>query len=294
MSVMTSSCVGPTQKSRSWRSLKRSSSGPNLSHLPDSTHSSAGMAAGIRTSSAPARSISSRTMFSTLRMVRRPRGIQVYRPAASLRMRPARSMSWWLTTSASAGVSLVVLTGYWDQRIGARECIRSRDSPMMPAVSDEPAKSVNTPSRGIYLLPNLFTTGCLFSGFYSIVAAIDRNFAVAGGAIFIAILFDGLDGRVARWTRTESQFGKEYDSLADMVAFGLAPAVLVYQWGVVRIGEYGHEWRQFGWIIAFFYSLCAALRLARFNVVTATGDKRFFQGLASPSAAATRSEKHTS
>ena len=89
------------------------------------------------------------------------------------------------------------------------------------------------------MLPNLLTTGCLFSGFYSIVAAIDRNFALAGGAIFIAILFDGLDGRVARWTRTESPFGKEYDSLADMVAFGLAPAVLVYQWGVIRIGEYG-------------------------------------------------------
>jgi len=162
---------------------------------------------------------------------------------------------------------------------------------MMPAVTNEPENTRKTgdnpPRRGVYLLPNLFTTGCLFSGFYSIVAAIDRNFAVAGGAVFIAMLFDGLDGRVARWTRTESQFGKEYDSLADMVAFGLAPAVLVYQWGVVRIGEYGHEWRQFGWIIAFFYSLCAALRLARFNVVTATGDKRFFQGLASPSAAAT-------
>ncbi len=156
---------------------------------------------------------------------------------------------------------------------------------MMPAVTSEPQND-HRPSRGIYLLPNLLTTGCLFSGFYSIVAAIDRNFAVAGGAIFIAMVFDGLDGRVARRTRTESPFGKEYDSLADMVAFGLAPAVLVYQWGVIRIGEYGHEWRQFGWIVAFFYALCAALRLARFNVVTATGDKRYFQGLASPSAAA--------
>ncbi len=92
---------------------------------------------------------------------------------------------------------------------------------------------------------------------------------------------------MARWTRTESPFGKEYDSLADMVAFGIAPAVLVYQWGVIRIGEYGHEWRQFGWIIAFFYALCAALRLARFNIHSASGDKRYFQGLASPSAAAT-------
>jgi CDP-diacylglycerol--serine O-phosphatidyltransferase len=157
---------------------------------------------------------------------------------------------------------------------------------MMPAVTTEPQKLANPPSRGIYLLPNLLTTGCLFSGFYSIVAAIDRDFAVAGGSIFIAMVFDGLDGRVARWTRTESPFGKEYDSLADMVAFGLAPAVLVYQWGVARIGEYGHEWRQFGWIIAFFYALCAALRLARFNIHSASGDKRFFQGLASPSAAA--------
>ena len=142
---------------------------------------------------------------------------------------------------------------------------------MMPAVTTEPEtpeKRSNPPRRGIYLLPNLLTTGCLFSGFYSIVAAIDRNFAVAGGAVFIAMVFDGLDGRVARWTRTESPFGKEYDSLADMVAFGVAPAVLVYQWGVVRISEYGHEWRQFGWIIAFFYALCAALRLARFNIVT--------------------------
>ena len=159
------------------------------------------------------------------------------------------------------------------------------DSPMMPAVTNEPSKRDNPPSRGIYLLPNLFTTGCLFSGFYSIVAAIDRNFAVAGGAVFIAMLFDGLDGRVARWTRTESSFGKEYDSLADMVAFGVAPAVLVYQWGVVRIGEYGAEWRQFGWVIAFFYALCAALRLARFNTIT--GEKGYFQGLPSPSAAAT-------
>jgi CDP-diacylglycerol---serine O-phosphatidyltransferase len=161
---------------------------------------------------------------------------------------------------------------------------------MMPAVTNEPTDSQKTadkpPSRGIYLLPNLFTTACLFSGFYSIVAAIDRNFAVAGGAVFIAMLADGLDGRVARWTRTESSFGKEYDSLADMVAFGVAPAVLVYQWGVVRIGEYGAEWRQFGWVIAFFYALCAALRLARFNTIS-SGDKRYFQGLPSPSAAAT-------
>jgi CDP-diacylglycerol--serine O-phosphatidyltransferase len=165
---------------------------------------------------------------------------------------------------------------------------------MMPAVAQDtqnpedlpPKSSQNPPSRGIYLLPNLLTTGCLFSGFYSIVAAIDRDFALAGGAVFIAMVFDGLDGRVARWTRTESTFGKEYDSLADMVAFGVAPAVLVYQWGVIRIGEYGHEWRQFGWVVAFFYVCCAAMRLARFNTAVAGGDKRYFQGLPSPSAAA--------
>jgi CDP-diacylglycerol--serine O-phosphatidyltransferase len=161
---------------------------------------------------------------------------------------------------------------------------------MMPAVTNDPQTPANSPAkkraRGIYLLPNLLTTGCLFSGFYSVVAAIDGNFAVAGGAVFIAMLFDGLDGRVARWTGTESPFGKEYDSLADMVAFGIAPAVLVYQWGVVRISEYGHEWRRFGWVVAFFYALCAALRLARFNLHSASNDKRYFQGLPSPSAAA--------
>ena len=91
--------------------------------------------------------------------------------------------------------------------------------------------------RGIYLLPNLLTTGCLFSGFYAIVAAIDKHFAPAGMAVFVAMLFDTLDGRIARLTRTETSFGKEYDSLADMVAFGLAPAIVSYQWGVVRIAE---------------------------------------------------------
>ena len=158
---------------------------------------------------------------------------------------------------------------------------------MMPAVTNDTPAPENSPSRGVYLLPNLLTTGCLFSGFYSIVAAIDTNFAFAGGAIFIAMLFDGLDGRVARWTRTESPFGKEYDSLADMVAFGVAPAVLVYQWGVIRISEYGDKWRQFGWVVAFFYAACVALRLARFNARSSGGDKRYFEGLPSPSGAAT-------
>jgi CDP-diacylglycerol--serine O-phosphatidyltransferase len=147
-------------------------------------------------------------------------------------------------------------------------------------------KPVERPrSRAIYLLPNLFTTGCLFAGFYAIVAAIDGNYERAGFAVFAAMLFDTLDGRVARMTRTESAFGKEYDSLADMVSFGVAPAIVAYQWGVARLYEYGAVWGRLGWLAAFTYAACAALRLARFN--TRTGqDKAFFEGLPSPSAAA--------
>ncbi|HTW75191.1 MAG TPA: CDP-diacylglycerol--serine O-phosphatidyltransferase [Steroidobacteraceae bacterium] len=138
--------------------------------------------------------------------------------------------------------------------------------------------------RGIYLLPNLLTTGCLFSGFYAIVAAIDGNFERAGMAVFIAMIFDGLDGRVARLTGTATAFGKEFDSLADMIAFGLAPAIVTYQWGVARIAEYGRAWYRFGWLAAFFYAAAAALRLAKFN--SRVQDKRYFEGLPSPSAAA--------
>ena len=140
--------------------------------------------------------------------------------------------------------------------------------------------------KGIYLLPNLMTTGCLFSGFYGIVAAIDKHFDAAGKAVFVAMIFDTLDGRLARLTKTESAFGKEYDSLADMVAFGLAPAIIAYQWGVVRIAEFGRYWGRFGWLACFFYAAAAALRLARFNARSATADKRYFEGLPSPSAAA--------
>ena len=140
--------------------------------------------------------------------------------------------------------------------------------------------------KGIYLLPNLLTTGCMFSGFYAIVAAIDKNFVPAGAAIFVAMIFDTLDGRMARLTKTESAFGKEYDSLADMVSFGIAPAIVAYQWGVVRIAEFGHYWGRFGWLACFFYAAAAALRLARFNARSATADKRYFEGLPSPSAAA--------
>jgi CDP-diacylglycerol--serine O-phosphatidyltransferase len=141
--------------------------------------------------------------------------------------------------------------------------------------------------RGIYLLPNLLTTGCVFSGFYAIVAAINQQYNHAGIAIFCAMIFDTLDGRIARLTKTESAFGKEYDSLADMVSFGLAPAIVAYQWGVARIAELGgHSWGRFGWLACFFYAVCAALRLARFNARAAHADKRFFEGLPSPSAAA--------
>jgi CDP-diacylglycerol---serine O-phosphatidyltransferase len=140
--------------------------------------------------------------------------------------------------------------------------------------------------RGVYWLPNLLTTGALFAGFYAIVAAIDLKFERAGAAVFIAMLFDGLDGRVARWTNTESTFGKEYDSLSDMVSFGVAPAIVTYQWGVARIAEYGMLWRRLGWLVCFFYAAAAALRLARFNSRVATQDKHYFEGLPSPSAAA--------
>ena len=135
-------------------------------------------------------------------------------------------------------------------------------------------------------MPNLFTTAVLFSGFYAIVAATDGNFDRAGIAIFIAMVCDGLDGRIARWTNTQSEFGKEYDSLSDMVAFGLAPAVVAYQWGVARIAEYGSVWGRLGWLATFFYAACAAIRLARFNARSAGADKRYFEGLPSPSGAA--------
>ena len=134
--------------------------------------------------------------------------------------------------------------------------------------------------RGIYLLPNLFTTAGLFAGFYAIVAAIRGDFEAAAAAIFVAMIMDGLDGRIARLTNTQSAFGAEYDSLTDMVAFGLAPALVIFQWALLGMGK-------FGWMIAFIYAACAALRLARFNTQISTADKRYFQGLPSPAAAAT-------
>lgn len=149
---------------------------------------------------------------------------------------------------------------------------------------DEPSARLPL-RRGIYLLPNLITTGALFAGFYAVIAAIDGNFERAGMAVYVAMVLDGLDGRVARMTSTESAFGKEYDSLSDMVCFGLAPALLAYQWGAERIAEYGLVWARIGWLAAFFFAVAAALRLARFNT-RAPIDKRYFEGLPSPSAAA--------
>jgi CDP-diacylglycerol--serine O-phosphatidyltransferase len=165
--------------------------------------------------------------------------------------------------------------------------VSSPDSHASEDTQDGDAAASSVRRRGVYILPNLFTTGTLFAGFYAIVAAIDGNFSRAGIAVFVAMIFDGLDGRVARWTNTQSDFGKEYDSLSDMVAFGLAPGIVVYQWGVERIAEYGRIWGRLGWLAAFFYTVAAGLRLARFNARHATVDKRYFEGLPSPSAAAT-------
>ena len=138
--------------------------------------------------------------------------------------------------------------------------------------------------KSIYLLPNLLTTAGLFAGFYSIVAAMHGRFEAAAIAVFIAIVTDGLDGRVARLTNTASDFGAEYDSLSDMVCFGLAPSLVMYEWSLIHMDNIG--WAKLGWLAAFFYAATAALRLARFNTQTEESDRRFFQGLASPAAAA--------
>ena len=132
--------------------------------------------------------------------------------------------------------------------------------------------------RGIYLLPSVLTTFGMFAGFYSIISSINGEFTIAAISIMIAMMWDTLDGRVARLTNTQSAFGAEYDSLADLVSFGLAPALLVYEWSLYELGR-------FGWLAAFVYLACAALRLARFNTQVGIADKRFFQGLPSPAAA---------
>ena len=139
--------------------------------------------------------------------------------------------------------------------------------------------------RGIYLLPNLFTTGAMFAGFYAIVAAFLGFYTHAAIAVFIAALLDGMDGRVARLTGTQSEFGVQYDSLSDMVSFGLAPSLVMYTWSLQHLRDLGPVWSKLGWCAAFLYAACAALRLARFNTQVGVADKRYFQGLASPAAA---------
>jgi CDP-diacylglycerol--serine O-phosphatidyltransferase len=143
---------------------------------------------------------------------------------------------------------------------------------------EEPNGKLNR-RRGVYLWPNLFTTAALFAGFYAVIAAIQGRFEPAAIAIFAAMILDGLDGRVARLTHTQSDFGAEYDSLSDMVAFGVAPALVAYEWALGGLGK-------IGWLAAFVYMAAAALRLARFNTQIGIADKRYFQGLPSPSAAA--------
>jgi len=138
---------------------------------------------------------------------------------------------------------------------------------------------VRKPGKGLYVLPNLFTLAALFGGFYSIVMAMNGRFDQAAIGVFCAMVLDSLDGRVARMTNTQSAFGEQMDSLSDMVSFGAAPALIAYVWGLTSLGRWG-------WIAAFVYCACAALRLARFNVNTAVVDKSYFQGLPSPAAAA--------
>ena len=148
----------------------------------------------------------------------------------------------------------------------------------------EPSKNPKW-HRSIYLLPNLFTTTALFFGFYAIVAAINDRYEAAAMAIFIAMILDSLDGRVARLTNTQSAFGAEYDSLSDLICFGLAPALLMYQWSLSNFSSYSGL-LYLGWLVAFIYTAATALRLARFNIQVGKTDKAYFQGLVSPVAAA--------
>ncbi len=145
-----------------------------------------------------------------------------------------------------------------------------------PSPGDDPARPRR---RGIYLLPNLFTTAALFAGFYAVLSANAGRFEAAALGIFAAMILDGFDGRIARMTHTQTDFGAEYDSLSDMVAFGVAPALVAYEWALSGLGK-------LGWLAAFVYTAGAALRLARFNTQIGVADKRYFQGLPSPSAGA--------
>lgn len=160
----------------------------------------------------------------------------------------------------------------------------SDDKPILNIIDEHEEEVVTSAGkkerhRGVYLLPNLFTTAALFAGFYAIISGMKGNFEMAGMAIIFAQLMDGFDGRVARMTNTTSAFGMEYDSLSDMISFGLAPSLVMFCWGLEPLGKVG-------WVAAFVFTACAALRLARFNTQVGTADKRYFVGLASPPAAA--------
>ena len=160
----------------------------------------------------------------------------------------------------------------------ATEVIGMQDSTDLENAEPETAM-VRKRRKGIYILPNLVTLAALFGGFYSIVMAMNGRFDMAAIGVFCAMVLDSLDGRVARMTNTQSAFGEQMDSLSDMVSFGAAPALISYEWALRGLGRWG-------WIAAFVYCACAALRLARFNVNTGVVDKRYFQGLPSPAAAA--------
>lgn len=159
--------------------------------------------------------------------------------------------------------------------VGPREC----ENGMEPT-----EKKVH---KGVFLLPNALTTGALFAGFYSIISGINGHYSAAAVAVVIAGVLDGLDGRVARLTNTQSDFGVQYDSLSDLISFGLAPALLAFNWSLASLRELGPLAGKLGWLAAFLYVACAALRLARFNTQVGVEDKRYFQGLASPAAAGT-------
>lgn len=149
------------------------------------------------------------------------------------------------------------------------------------------SENPRTLARGAYLLPNALTTAALMAGFYAIIAGVQGQTVAACIAVVIAGVLDGLDGRVARLTGTQSEFGVQYDSLSDLVSFGLAPALLVWSWSLSTLEVSGPLGQKLGWLVAFFYTACGALRLARFNTQAGVADKRFFQGLASPAAAGT-------
>jgi len=149
---------------------------------------------------------------------------------------------------------------------------------------EQPQKKVR---KGVFLLPNALTTGAMFAGFYSIIAGINGHYIAAAIAVMIAGLLDGLDGRVARMTNTQSDFGVQYDSLSDLISFGLAPALLAFNWSLASLKDISPLAGKLGWLAAFLFVACAALRLARFNTQAGSQDKSYFQGLASPAAAGT-------